>query len=55
MIAFIFAIVGAALGARTAHRRKGTRLDMLQYAAGYGIAFGLIGLFVGIIIARMTL
>lgn len=46
-------ILGAALGGFQAVRRKGNLLDILQYIAGYGIAFGLIALFAGIIWARM--
>lgn len=45
---------GALMGAATARRRGGRGLDMAQYAAGYGIAFGILGLFLTIAIARMT-
>lgn len=45
---------GAGWGAFTAKRRKGNRLDVLQYAAGYGIAFTLLGLAVTILIERMA-
>jgi cytochrome c biogenesis protein CcdA len=52
MIVLAFAVVGAILGAITARRRKGVVLDMAQYAAGYGIAFALLGLFASFAIAR---
>ncbi|NUB42824.1 hypothetical protein GEU84_000365 [Fertoebacter nigrum] len=45
--------LGAAMGASVALRRGGKVLDALQYAAGYGIAFGLLGLFATIFLERM--
>ncbi|MDJ1008716.1 MAG: hypothetical protein QNJ13_12940 [Paracoccaceae bacterium] len=53
MIVLAAVLAGAALGAVTAKRREGNRLDMAQYAAGYGIAFGLLGLFLTIFLERM--
>jgi F0F1-type ATP synthase assembly protein I len=47
-------VLGAAIGAFTARQRGGKPLDMLQYAAGYGIAFLLLGLFATILIDRMA-
>lgn len=47
-------LIGALLGALTAKRRGGKRLDILQYAAGYAIAFTLLGLFATIFIDRMA-
>ncbi|NNE87715.1 MAG: hypothetical protein HKN27_06530 [Silicimonas sp.] len=46
MVLFIFAATGAILGVITAKRRGGNRLDMAQYAAGFAIAFSILGLFV---------
>ena len=46
-------VIGATMGAMTASRRGGKRLDMAQYAAGFGIAFALIGLFVTLIADHM--
>lgn len=43
---------GVLVGALTAKRRGGKTLDMLQYAAGYGIAFMLVGVFLTIILER---
>ncbi len=45
-------LIGVGLGIRTARKRNGNRLDMAQYAAGYGIAFTLLGILVTIIIER---
>lgn len=53
MIVIAGLILGAAIGARTAIKRGGKRLDALQYGAGYGICFGLIGLFLTLFIDRM--
>lgn len=48
MIVFSFAVIGIVIGILTARRRKGSRLDIAQYAAGYGIAFAILGLFTAI-------
>lgn len=45
-------VLGILVGATTAKRRGGKMLDLLQYAAGYGIAFMLVGLFATIILER---
>ena len=47
-------LIGVGLGLRTARKRNGNRLDMAQYAAGYGIAFTLLGILVTIIIERIV-
>ena len=47
------AALGAILGAMAAKRRKGNAADMAQYAAGYGIAFALIGLILSLVLVRM--
>ncbi len=44
---------GALFGAMLAKKRGGKGLDMAQYAAGFGIAFGLLGMFLTIFIERM--
>lgn len=48
-------VLGAIVGALTARRGGGKPADMAQYAAGYGIAFGLLGLFVTLILDRLLL
>ncbi|MCH2094850.1 MAG: apolipoprotein acyltransferase [Rhodobacteraceae bacterium] len=54
MIVLIIALIGAGLGAATAKRRKGNRLDIAQYAAVYGIAFTILGLIVTIAIEKLV-
>ena len=54
MIILAFAVFGALLGALIARRNGGQRLDIAQYAAGFAIALGLVGLFVTILIARQA-
>lgn len=44
--------LGAVTGAIVAKRKGGRGLDMAQYAGSFAILFGLIGLFVAIILAR---
>ena len=46
-------VLGAVIGAMTARRRGGRWPDAAQYAAGFGICFGLIGLFVTIFLERV--
>ncbi len=45
-------VLGIATGAIVAKRRGGKPMDMAQYAAGFGILFALIGLFIAIFLAR---
>ena len=52
MIIIGFTIIGIGLGMMTARKRKGTRADQAQYAAGYGIAFALLGLLISIVLER---
>ena len=54
MIVIVAALIGIVLGAVKAKRRKGTAADMVQYAAGYGIAFTLVAVMVTIAIDRMV-
>lgn len=53
MIVIAAALIGAAIGAQNARRRQGTRFDILQYAAAYGLAFAILGVFATVILARM--
>ena len=46
------AIFGALLGAGRARAHNGSTLDMAQWAAGFAIAFALLGLFATIFIER---
>lgn len=51
MVWFGFAL-GALWGAYVAKKRGGRKMDMLQYAASFGIAFALVALILNIIILR---
>ena len=53
MIVIAGFVAGALWGALLARRRRGSRLDMAQYAAGFGIACALLGLFATIFLERM--
>lgn len=48
-------LLGAIWGAFTAWRRKGNLADILQYAAGFGFAFGIVFMIGGVISARMSM
>ncbi len=52
MIVIAAFIIGALLGWRRATRLDGQRRDKLQYAAAYGMAFAVIGLFATVMIDR---
>ena len=54
MIVLAGVILGGSYGAWLAKKREGTRADMAQYAAGFGIAFGLLGLFITIFLEWMA-
>lgn len=53
MIVILMAILGIALGWALAGKRGGDKMDKLQYAAAYFIAFSLIGLFLTVLIERI--
>lgn len=53
MIVLAGLLAGAVTGAALARKRGGKALDQLQYAAGYGIAFCILGLFLTIFIERL--
>lgn len=53
MITFAFALIGAIIGGLTAKKRGGNGLDIAQYAAGYAMAFGVIGMFVVVFLMRV--
>ncbi len=46
-------LLGAVCGAVTALRRGGRKLDALQYAAAFAVAFGLVGLVISVFLDRM--
>ena len=52
MIVIVAALAGAIIGGTTAARRKGSRLDIAQYAASFAIAFAVVGMIATVIIHR---
>lgn len=54
MIVIISALLGAIVGAFTAKRRKGNTLDILQYAAGYAMAFVVVGMIATVVLHRLA-
>lgn len=52
MIFILSGLTGALIGGFTAKKRRGNRKDIAQYAAGYGMAFTLVGLVVTVLIDR---
>lgn len=52
MIVFAGLLIGAVVGAVTARKRGGATLDMIQYAAGFAIAFALVGLLATVFLDR---
>ena len=46
-------LIGALVGAITAKRRGGRKLDMAHYAAGYAIAFFLVGMGISVYLDRL--
>ena len=53
MLTLFAALLGGVRGYFRARALGGNRLDMVQYATGYAIAFGLLGAFAGIGLARL--
>lgn len=45
MLVVLGVLLGAGWGVWLARRRRGNAADMAQYGAGFGIAFGIVGLF----------
>ena len=54
MIVIGLAILGSIIGGMTAKKRRGNRKDIAQYAAGYGFAFLIVGMFLTVIIDRLA-
>ena len=54
MIVIGLAIIGALIGGMTARKRRGNRKDIAQYAIGYAMAFLIVGMFLTVIIDRIT-
>ncbi|AUC55203.1 MAG: apolipoprotein acyltransferase [Sagittula sp.] len=54
MIVLIAALAGAIIGGLNAARLKGNKLDVVQYATIYAIAFALLGLILTIVIEKLA-
>ncbi len=54
MIVIAAIVIGAFLGWRRAAKLGGNRRDRAQYAAGYALAFAILGLFATVFLDRMT-
>lgn len=54
MIGILMTLLGGVIGWRVAKKRGGNRLDIAQYVAAYGLAFAILGLFVGVIFDRLV-
>ncbi|MBT9247861.1 hypothetical protein KM031_22220 (plasmid) [Gemmobacter fulvus] len=52
MIGLLFGGIGFVWGYLLARQRGGKRMDRLQHGAGFAIAFGLFGIFLGIALGR---
>ncbi len=52
MIYTVLAIIGAVFGGFKARKQGGNRMDIAQYAAGFAIAFGLLGLVITVLLDR---
>lgn len=54
MIVLASALLGIIIGVTTAKKRGGNRKDLLHYAAGYGLAFVIVGMFLTVTIDRLA-
>ncbi|MEN8837106.1 MAG: apolipoprotein acyltransferase [Celeribacter marinus] len=52
MIVIVLSIIGVIVGWRTATKRKGDRMDKLQYGAAYFLAFAVAGVIITVIVDR---
>ena len=53
MIVILMGLAGAVWGGLTARRRQGNRKDIAQYAAGYAMAFMIVGMILAVLVDRM--
>ncbi|MFO1176369.1 MAG: apolipoprotein acyltransferase [Paracoccaceae bacterium] len=54
MIVIACLFIGALVGVYSARRRQGTGFDIAQYAAVHAIMFGILGLFLTLLIDRLV-
>ena len=55
MIVIVLGIFGGLYGGILAQKRGGNRKDIAQYAAGYGMAFMIVGMILTVLIDRWFL
>jgi len=55
MIVIVLGIFGGLMGGFTAQKRGGNRKDVAQYAAGYAMAFMIVGMVLTVLIDRFFL
>jgi hypothetical protein len=55
MIVIVLGVFGALYGGFTAQKRQGNRKDIAQYAAGFGIAFMIVGMILTVLVDRFLL
>ena len=53
MIVIVAAFIGAIVGGITAKRRSGNKLDIAQYATGFGMAFIVVSLIATVVLERI--
>lgn len=54
MIVIVMALIGVTIGIVKARKRGGNRKDIAQYAAGYGLALLILGMFLTVLIDRIA-
>tara|TARA_R110002124_G_scaffold243153_2_gene408220 strand:+ start:483 stop:653 length:171 start_codon:yes stop_codon:yes gene_type:complete len=55
MIVIVLGLIGAVIGGFTARKRAGNGKDIAQYAAGYAIAFMVVGMVLTVLVDRIML
>ena len=53
MIVILLAVIGAVIGGLTARKRNGNRKDIAQYAAGFAMAFIIVGMNLTVVLDRV--
>lgn len=53
MIVILLAVIGAFIGGLTARKRNGNRKDIAQYAAGFAMAFIIVGMILTVVLDRV--
>ena len=53
MIVILLAAIGAVIGGLTARKRNGNRKDIAQYAAGFAMAFIIVGMILTVVLDRV--